>query len=86
MRKEGPHSWHAHPRRNGLTARRKPQAREINRQYREFDKKICEESWRGDAASQYRRLLLEIRSGPDQSGESLSPVMSSYRSSKKRSS
>ena len=38
-RKKGSHGWHAHPRRKQLTARRKPQAREINRQYREFGKK-----------------------------------------------
>ena len=30
-RKKGPHGWHAHPRCKRLTARRKPQAREINR-------------------------------------------------------
>ena len=60
-RKKGPHGWHAHPRRKRLTARRKPQAREINRQYREFGKKVCKEAWRRDAVSQYRRLLLEVR-------------------------
>ena len=60
-RKKGPHGWHAHPRRKRLTARRKPQAREINWQYREFGKKVCEEAWRRDAVSQYRRLLLEVR-------------------------
>ena len=43
------------------TSRRKPQAREINRQYREFGKKVCKEAWRRDAVSQYRRLLLEVR-------------------------
>ena len=61
IRKKGPHGWHAHPRRERLTARRKPQAREIKRQYREFGKNICKEAWRSDAASQSRRLLLEIR-------------------------
>ena len=60
-RKKGPHGWHAHPRRKRLTARRKPQAREINRQYREFGKKVCRDAWRRDAVSQYRRLLLEVR-------------------------
>ena len=60
-RKNDPHGWHAHPRRKRLTDRRKRQAREINRQYREFGKKICQEAWRKDAASQYRRLLLEVR-------------------------
>ena len=56
----GPHGWHTHPRRKRLTAR-KPQAREINRQYREFGKKVGQEAWRRDAASQYRRLLLKVR-------------------------
>ena len=42
------------------TSRRKPQAREINRQYREFGKKVCKLAWRRDAVSQYRRLLLEV--------------------------
>ena len=51
-RKKGPHGWHAHPRRKRLTARRKPQARELNRQYREFGKKVCKEAWRRDAVSQ----------------------------------
>ena len=49
------------PRRKQLTARRKPQARERNRQYREFGKKVCKEAWRRDAVSQYRRLLPEVR-------------------------
>ena len=60
-RKKGPQGWPAHPRRKRLTARRKPQAREINRQNREFGKKVCKEAWRRDAVSQYRRLLLEVR-------------------------
>ena len=61
LRKNGPHGWHAHPRRKRLTATRKLQAREINRQYREFAKKVCKEAWRRDAVSQYQRLLLEVR-------------------------
>ena len=61
QRKKRPHGWHSHPRRKRLTARRKPQAREINRQYRPFGKRVCKEAWRRDAASQYRRLLLEAR-------------------------
>ena len=44
-----------------MTARRKPQAREMNQQYRQFGKRACKEAWRRDAASQYRRLLLEAR-------------------------
>ena len=60
-RNKGPHGWHAHPRRKRLTARRKPQAREMNRQYRPFGKKVCEEAWRRDTSLQYRRLLLEAR-------------------------
>ena len=59
QRKNGPHGWHAHPSRKRLTARRKPQAREMIRQYRPFGRKACKESWRRDAASQYRMLLLE---------------------------
>ena len=60
-RMKGPHGWHAHPCRKRFTARRKPQAREMNMQYREFGRKVCREAWRKDAASQYRRLLLEVR-------------------------
>ena len=60
-RNKGPHGCHAHPRRKRLTARRKPQAREMNRQYRPFGKKACEEAWKRDASLQYRRLLLEAR-------------------------
>ena len=44
QRKKGPHGWHAHPRRKRLTARRKPQAREMNRQYRPFGKNACMEA------------------------------------------
>ena len=44
QRKKGPHGWHAHPRCKRFTARRKPQAREMNRQYRPFGKKACKES------------------------------------------
>ena len=62
IRKKVPHDWHTHPRRKRLTARRKPQAREINRQYREFGKKVCKEAWRRNSVSQYRRWLLEVRS------------------------
>ena len=61
QRKKRPHGWHAHPRRKRFTARRKPQTKEMNRQYRPFGKKACKEVWRRDAASQYRRLLLEAR-------------------------
>ena len=50
-RKKCPHGWPAHPRRKRLTARRKPQAREINRQYRKFRKKVCQAAWRKDATS-----------------------------------
>ena len=57
---QGPHGWHAHPRRKPLTAR-KPQARKINRQYRKFGEKVCQERWRSYAASQCRKLLLEVR-------------------------
>ena len=60
-RKKSPHCWHAHTRRKRMTARRKPQATGMNRQYRPFGKKACKESPRRDAASQYRRLLLEAR-------------------------
>ena len=61
QRKKGPHGWHAHPRRKRLNARRKPQTREMNRQYCPFGEKACKEAWTRDAASQYRRLLLEAR-------------------------
>ena len=61
QRKKGPHGWHAHLRRKQLNVRRKRQAREMNRQFRPFDRKASKEDWRRDAASQYRRLLLEAR-------------------------
>ena len=56
-RDKGPHGWHAHPRRKRLTARRTPQAREMNRQYRPFGKKACEEAWKRDASLQYRNCF-----------------------------
>ena len=61
QRKKGPHGWHAHPRRKLLTVRGQPQIREMNRQYRRFGKNACKIAWRRDAASQYRRLVLEVR-------------------------
>ena len=85
-RKKGPHGWHAHPRRKRLTARRKRQAREINRQYREFGKKVCHEAWQKDAASNYRKWLLESAQTLNQNRGLLSPTMSRYRASRWRSS